>query len=365
MKAESVIFQLQTLLPQLVDQFTTNSDVLSVVRSATILTVKTKTPHEFAVDDIVALTGAVSQIVISSITRVATVATLVTATDHDLTDKIALTITISGATESEFNGTFTRLEITNRRTITFTVADSGATSVTGSPVLEGAESPLRDYNISYRVESTPDVRTFTVNHAATTLLNPIGTIKARGKPRVSGAASAERALDAYTSKATDEWWAFVVLGDVGASKDPRITAANVVADANRGNHLRQILSQPFSVLVFVSTKEEIAGRLARDNMEVLFPSICKCLLWSKLDTQLAKSTQNTVQFSDHGFLGYDSAVYMHRFIFAQVAELGERDAVGPDIDVAFRDLALSMVPDLGTQDVPMTATIDLDKTALP
>lgn len=364
MKSEDVVIQLRVKLPQLYDRFTSNFDVLSVVRASTVLTVTTKQVHNFETGDIVSLVGATAVIPITSISRVLTVATMVTTTDHDLTAAIATTIIISGATEAEFNGTFTVLSIVNRRTITFAVVDSGATSVTGSPVLEKAESPLRDYNLSYRVESVPDNRAFTVIHSATSLPNPIGTIIARGKPRISAVADMQRADDVYTAMKTDDWWMFAVLGDVTPSKDSNVTASGATADANKGNYLRQILQQTLSLAVFVPTKDEIAGRLARDLMEDLFPFICQCLLWSKFDSGLASGKQNTLMFSGHGLLGYDSAVYKHRFNFEQSADLGGRDAVAADLDVAFRDMTFSMVPDLGTEDVPMTATVDLDDTPL-
>ena len=73
---------------------------------------------------------------------------------------------------------------------------------------------------------------------------------------------------------------------------------------------------------------------------------------------------NTVQFAGHDVFSYDSSVYIHSYSFQQVAEIYEEDTVGPDLDVAFRDIDFSIFTDFGTQVEFMQGTPDLDDTPL-
>jgi hypothetical protein len=198
MKASSIISQLSVLLPQLTDKFTTDVDVLSVTRSGTEMTVVCKEQHGLEVGQAFAVTGTDVPIAISSLTRSGAVGTLVTATNHDLTSAIATSIRITGATESEFNGTFVRTNIVNRKTITFVMADSGAVTATGSPILRDAESKLRDYNTTYEVDDVIDAATFKFTHSVTGLPDPNGSIVIRTNPRISSGINIERIVAGYT-----------------------------------------------------------------------------------------------------------------------------------------------------------------------
>lgn len=363
MKAEEIVTRLALTLPQLTDKFTNEVSVNSMTRAGSVVTVACNQPHGLQADDQVSITGAITLIDISSLTRSGTVGTLVTSTDHDLTNPIATTITISGAAEPEFNGTFTRINVDNRTTIRFTMVDSGPTTATGDPQLQNAESALRDYNTIYSVLDTPSKSTFTVAESNTTLADPIGTIVARTKPRVSAAAEPARVLDAYTKKEIDELWMFVVLEDVVASKS-RAIGSDAIDNLQRGNEFRQQIIQPFTLYVFIPASASIAAREARDVAEDIFRPICQSILFTKFDSGLfVGATQGPVQFVSHGVFDYNTAVYVHAYSFQQVVDINFEDTVGADLDVAFRDISLSLTPDLpATQGAPtaMTASIDLD-----
>ena len=73
-------------------------------------------------------------ITVSSITRVGTVATVTTSTAHHL--KIGNFITMAGATQTEYNGTFEITGVTST-TFTYTVSGSPATPATGTPAYTG------------------------------------------------------------------------------------------------------------------------------------------------------------------------------------------------------------------------------------
>lgn len=362
MKASDIIAQLAVLLPKLTGEFTNEVSIQSITRSGTEMTAQCLAAHELSEGDAVFVVNAEMHIAISTLTRSGTIGTLITASDHDLTEKIAKTITISGASEAEFNGTFTRLNITNRRTITFVMPDSGPTTATGSPILHDSESALRQYDGLYKVTSTPTPSSFTFEHSVAGLADPTGSgIVARTKPRISGAIDIDRAAQAYTSQNQDKYWLFVVLNNVESSKS-RDISSDAHDNLQRGHEYRQQVTQPFTIYVFIPVSQEIAAREARDKAELLFRPLCRSLLFSKFDSGLYSGKLGTVVFTGHGVYRYDSALYIHSFDFQQTVDLTFEDTVGPDLDVAFRDIALTIDPDLGTTTI--TANIDLDDTPL-
>ena len=363
MKAIDIVAQLAVRLPMFSDKFTTNVSITSLTRSGSTATADTASAHGLAVGSQTNIVGAESPITISSLTRVGTVGTLVTATDHDLTKFITGTqlVSISGAVEVEFNGDFTLLAVANRTTITFTMADSGATTATGTPLLLNGSSYLQAWNGLFSVVSVPTTTQFTYTLATLPpLTTATGTISARSLPRISSGISVERILQAYTKgESIDDVWAFVVLGDVIASKN-RAIDSDAVDNLQRGNEYRQQLIYPFDVLTLVPASSTIAAREARDLAEDIFRPLCQSLLFSKFDSNLYVGAQNPVIFVDHGFAFYNSATYGHTYAFQAVADLTFDDTVGYDDDVAFRDVTVNMGIDIGTQVDKLTADINLD-----
>ena len=285
MIAADIVNQLMIRLPQFTDKFTNDISIASITRSGTLMTVLCNSEHGLEVGDAFIITGTDTPITISSLTRAGVIGTLITAENHDLTNPVAPTIRITCATESEFNDTFTLINVDNRKTIRFTMEDSGATVATGSPLLRDAESYLRDYNSIYQVESVLNDASFTFIHSVSGLPNPMGTIIARTSPRISASIDIDRAIDAYTKHEVDEYWSFVVLGDVNASQSRQIES-DAIDNQQRNVNYRQQIIEPFTVYVFIPVKNEIAAADARDEASILFRSITRSLLFSKFDTEL-------------------------------------------------------------------------------
>lgn len=362
MRAKDFILQLSAKLPTLVDDFTTSFSVSSLTRSATTVTATTTTDHGLTVGKSVNIVGAQTPIAISSIGRVGILATLVTDSDHDMTEGAFTTVEISGATESEFNGTFTLLRVLNRRTITFKVADSGPTSATGSPLLLNGSSPLQSYNGLKKVTATPTTTTFQYEVVDTTLFTPAsGTITAKTSPRISGAATDERALESYTKQKTDDAWLYVVINDAIANKS-RTLEIDGTDNIQRTNHFKQFLSQTVSLFVFIPTSGQVSGRKAMDKAQELFRPICQSILFAKFDSLLASGKYNALMFNEHGLHGYNTAFYIHRYTFEMTLLMSINDTIGADDDVAFRDITMDQAHDVGTGII--NTDIDLDDEPL-
>ena len=362
MKAADVVTQLRLFLPQLTDRFSTEVPLVSLTRSDTTMTALCKTEHGLVVGDAVVIVGAQTQIAIAALTRSGVVGTLVTETVHDLTEGTTTTIEISGATESEFNDTFTMISIDNRKTITFTMADSGATSATGSPVLLDAESRLRSYDNVYNVSETPSDAQFRFEHTVTTLPAPVGTITARVKPRISAGIDPDRLTAGYTAQADDALWLMVVLDEVSASKNRNILS-DAVDNLPLSSEFRQQVLQSFTLYLFQTVTEELSAADARDIAEDVFRPICQSVVGKQFDSQLNVGEQGPAHFVGHSVFSYDGATYVHAYSFEQVVDMQFEDTVDPDASVAFRDIDYTIDPNLGGTSVP-TGSIDLDDDPL-
>lgn len=368
MKAEDVIKALVAKLPGLTDKFCETLAIDTITSAGLVATATVVAGHGRVDGELVTITEAISPITIISITRTDDVAEVVTDTDHDFTispREIARGFTqdviLSGAAEAEFNGTFNLLGVTNRKTFTIAVADSGPTSATGSPALENGESAFGGYNGSFNITLvSPTVFTYPLQKAIPNAAT--GSPIMNSGHRITGAVSIERFLDAYTKNPIDDWWCVVVLGDVIASKG-RENRTDSTDQHSDGQHYQQSITQPFGVYLIAPTTNTIAARSQRDEMEDIVPFIMQSVLLAKFDTGFAANKQNRATFTAHGFFLYNGPVYIHEITFEQNANLVFVDSVGNDLDVAFRDIELTMNTSLG--DTQLTATIDLDEDPLP
>lgn len=365
MKASDIINQLALVLPRLSNKFTTNFNVNSLTRSGTTVTATTNLIHGLTVGKQINIVGAKTPIVITSLTRILTVGTMITATDHDFTQGFSTSLELTGAVETEFNGTFVIIGVQNRRTVTFIMIDTGPIIATGSPLLQNGSSFLKQYNGLHNVATIISTTMFTYEITDTALFTPAaGNIEARTEPRISGAVSVDRIIDAYTKQPISEYWLFVVLGDVTASKS-RSIETDATDNQQRSNEYRQQIIQPFTVVVMMPVVNEIASRLSRDEAEDIFRDISRSILFKSFDSRLFSGAQNPVQFVDHGFLANNSSVYMHGYNYEATADITFDDTVGYDDDVAFRDITLNQTIELGTQKDPLIADLDIDNMPLP
>lgn len=356
MKALDVINQLQTVLPQITDLFTTAILADSIIPTATTATVTTPTAHGFSVGNVVAISNAFAPIAITGMTRVGAIATATTATRHDLTDGFFENVVISGANESEFNGTFPFLNQKNRKEFTFTVADSGATIGTGSILLEDPGNSF-GYNGLQSIVTVPTVNTFTYALAQPLTLSATGQRKIHSSLRASGAATIERAEAMYTKQNLDELWAFVVLNDPFVSKD-RTSRNDAVSSLAPGSERRQQLIQSVSVYVFARATKDLSGRKVRDQMEDIRVLLLKSMVGVKFDNNLTFQNGYGLIYVGDGIEIYNTAIYVHRFEFQLLSDITIADTVEPDFNVAFRDLNVTMSTNLGSEN--LLADINLD-----
>lgn len=367
MRAEDIIRQLQAVLPKQTNSFTDNFSVTSLTRNGTTVTAITVSPHLLATDDYAFILGAENPITISSLTQVGGVASVITAEDHDLTlapEEVALgiftDIEITGAIETDYNGTHRLLSVPNRREFTYQIVTTAPVTATGSPILIQSGA---GYNGWYET-TVVDTTTFSYETNYTPNSPAIGTIEARLRPRISGVVDTDALMGAYTKKPPGHLWAFVVVGDKVANKSRNVTS-DATSIQGRGAEYRQLVIQPFGVYCLFPSTESIVGRQERDAADDLVLPFLKSLLRVKFPTGFAEDPFSGVTFSTDRFIGYNNAVYIHEYAFETTAWITYGDTTDPEDNVAFRDIYLNFETNLSeTAEVVMTAKVDLDEEQL-
>lgn len=373
MRAADIVSLLQRRLPLFTSEFTTSHVVTSATHVGTLAALTTATNHGLAPGDQIHIRGARTPIAILSITHAAnaTVATVTTQTDHDLTlystwaeGNIA---EIEGANEADFNGSRKLVAVHNRRTFDVEVAAGAPAAATGAPRLMNGSNVYRTLGGLYSVTSVPGANQLIVTHDRASDLGTLaGTITIRTAPRLTAAVNPRAAGLAYSKQYggnAPKPWGYVILRDVTASRGRQAQVDAI--DVNvRSGAWHQIVVQPFTVLVAFPMADEALGRNARDRAEDLLRPLCLALLGQNFPTGLARSRPSApVQFVGHaGQEAEPGPVYLHGYDFEQVAVLGIEDTSSDSDTVAFRDIDLSMGFNVGTG--AATAAIDLDEDPL-
>lgn len=364
MKARDVIAQLLACLPQETDRFTDTIPMSAAAHVEPTLTISTVGAHGLVAGNLFHLVGVHSPIPVSSFTRSGTTGTIVFSRAHDRTlESFRPTLEITGANEASFNGIKTIVGVPNRTTIEVAMTNSGPTSATGTIFGRDVDSIARSYSRMYAVDSVIDADTLT---AETTIVGASGPditqAELRVRPRVSGAVDLDRAIEAYTKQGAGKFWAFVVLGDVQASRGQEHRSEGVDRQACDQSYRQQVVV-PFSVVVIAPAKDDIAARRVRDEMVDLWRPLCRCLLGKQFESALGFTPGGAVNFKGHGPLEYEKSFYAHGFAFEATEVLGFDDTIGYSESVAFRDIDYTIIPDLDADQGAgsMSGTIDLDE----
>lgn len=363
MKAYDIIMQLNQCLPIYSNRFSQSVGISSLTSVGTVATVTTTEPHGLETNNIVSISGISYPTFIDTMTRDKKIITVVTLTDHDLTQGFQETVNISGATEPEFNGNFKLLTVPNRRTFTLETDDSGATVATGSPQLN--EVTGYNYNGLKAITKIDDTN-FTYE-----LPKPVGSPAGISNSnlsvgfRITGANDLQSCVDLYTNKNYTESWAFVVLGETSASKDRDINSDAVYVNQGNTRYHQQLISN-FTVFVMSTVSNQVTSRPIRDEMEDVAVALYKCLVGVKFDSGLSSGKFYKTIFDNHEMVDYKNSLYAHAFNFQSISVLTDSDIYNENLNVAFRDIVMIESTDLMTEDsIRLIANIDLDEEELP
>ena len=374
-KAQTIIRQLQAVLPLQTDLFTVSSfSIISLTISGTTVTATTSVKHGLSTGNIATIAGAKTPIDVSALTFVANagigntggIVTAVTATNHDFTEGFEQEVVMVCATEADYNGTFDLATTVNRKTATYLIDGNPTTPATGSPQILYEYAPAAAGYNGNKVITVTGTKTFTYTVTQTITNNAQGTITAANGLRISGAVSVEKAVGAYTQQGANELWGFVVLGDPFTSKD-RHVSSDAISTLATGDDYRQRVIVPFSVFIITPSTDGIVGREARDLMEDVRVALYKSILRVEFDSVLSAAQVYVSTASGDRFVGFADAYYTHEFEFQTVVDITFADTVDPAYSVAFRDIDLFFNdPDNSDGDdiIMQTEDISLDEVPL-
>lgn len=340
MKADFIIRQLYDTMPFLNDYFSDSINVLSLTRLGSTVTVTTNTSHGLVTGNYVSIVGAKNPTRIVSLTRVGNIVTAITDQDHDLTEEWFPNVEITGANESEYNGTFPLLSVPNRLTFTYRITGSPVSPATTSTEILLLTAGIGNYNGRFLVNVINNTRFTYELTPPFPYTPPMGNIKLKKNIRISGAATIDRAVESYTKQPNNKLWAFVVLEDTNVNKD-RFVRNDAIATRTPADDWRMRLIKNFSIYVFAPSVEGIAARTERDLMEDIEVDLYKSILSIKIPSPFTEPTWSLVTPVANGVFEYNKAYYVHRFQFQTSVDIVKADTAFNPFTRAFRDLDLN------------------------
>jgi hypothetical protein len=354
MKIADIVNQLLKVLPFNTSYFSDDNTVTLTFLAGTV-TATTPTAHGLNTNDYAHISGAVFPTQIASITRVGSIATVTTSTDHDLTFVYHKTVNISGSDQAEYNGDQTLLSVDNRRKFTFTVSGSPATPATGTMLLNETRQGYNGYHQVTKISDT----VFTYVITQTPGGDSSGALKSNF--RVSGGVTYDRLRDSYTKQAINKMWCFVVPQPTKTGREPGMKG-DAIAHLAPGSSVRIQEIEEFSVYLFIPSKD-ISGIVAHDIVQDVIPFIYSALVGFSPSSGLAENRASSIAVTGNGFQEYNGSVYIHYIDFQSVRFITGADTYTNDTSVAMRDVQITTT---NSFDEPLTvALIDLDEEPLP
>lgn len=355
MSPSEIVNQLRATLPRYTDLFTTNIANTAISVVSNIATATTPSAHGLVTGNAVLIANAVTPNSIASVSSSGLLFTFETAVNHDLTLGEQETVTLSGFTDPNWNGTFTLQAVPNRKQ--FVVQ-----STNSLPVLNSAEvlNEILTSGINGIFEIT--VTSTTEFTFTTTSRDTTSTVTIKSRPRITAVPDVDELARQYTEQEPNDLWAFVIPSPITASKDRSVKSDRInsrtAADDKRSNY-----SQNFSVYVLVPTQKQYSALEAMDicYQQLLFP-FTKSLVGFKPTSPLTEQSVYIVTLLGSSNAGYNRATYTHQYDFEFAFDLVNNDAVEPISNQAFRDIPSTF---LAGTDEPLTGTLNLDEEPLP
>lgn len=358
-KASTIVLQLRNIMPRLTNLFTLEVAVDSLTRSGSTVTGVTLTPHGLANGQVIHIAGAKAPVLVTELTQTDNVAhgLVDLSTPHDLTEGYQETIEITGADQAAYNGAaLPLLSVPNRYEFTYQISGDPASPATGSPILL-FDGKARGYDGQFIV-TVVDANTFTYTITEEPYEQAYGTIKLVTGSRITAAIDIERAIQTYTEQETNEFWGWVVLNHTDISKD-RFTLSDATALVQPGSQVYLWELQRVSFYVIAPTVNELAGARVMDQMQDIRSFLYKALLLFSVPTGLSANDQKFgIAPVGHRPYKYLKAYYVHEFEFEILSIIVNSDGLPPDVNVAFRDIFMTLNRNNPNQ--PMTLGVNLD-----
>jgi len=355
MRIREIEYQLRTYIPLHTDKFVSWSSVVSYSVSTNIATIQTTLSHGLSVGDIVHLRDVIFPNPITSLTQSQGVGTAILQHDTDFTFPNSETITISGANEADYNGTFNIISIPDRQTINFDIPFTAPVTATGSPVSE--EVNLLRYNGLFQVVSIPTATTFTIAVDGPNFIALSGVeFYNIADVRIVGEISEERMLNSYTNQDIDVWWMFIVASTSNVSKNKDI-ATDFDFSYSQGDYIRQQVQESFTLYVVVPSQDTITTvddqDICRNELKL---SIINSIV-GFFPLKLYRNSYEGVYYESDSISTYNTSYYIHAYNFSTTVNLASPDTFVPN-SIAIKTIEFNHIDTI--KDVKSTDLINLE-----
>lgn len=357
MKLNDLVKLAQKKLPLYTDKFSKKIAVtnLSGEANSTICTLSTGTvEHGLEVGEEFIINGAKRENKIVSLTQNHGLGRLVTEFAHQVTKNTPLRagdsthITIQGANEEAYNGTFLIMDIPNANVIEFDISSSAPTEATGKPIL--AEDTYSNYNGRHIVKTVEDKYTITFEtDRVPDTATPIGDIFIRTGVRISGEYSIDHCIEAYEAVGNDELWGFCVLNGANVSKS-RVNKSDAIATAELGTDIRIELIQDFDFFIIIPTTSEYCWIDFVDLAQDLRKAVLKVFHRAKVDSGVTDNDAYLAFVGDQPVDTTTKAFMIYQYKFQTTINIQNLDGIEPDFTPAIREFEMHHKDNLGTED---------------
>ena len=324
MLLKDLISQTRSVLPLFTEDFTENISISSITKVSDTVTV-VATSHGLSVSDQVLISGVKTEVTITSIIAVDDIATATCSTDHDLTLGYTLNVVVASP-ESVFAGTFQLLSVPDKFTFTYQFTGVPAGSSTGT--LETFHN--RGFNGPQTVTAVVDTDTFEYTLVNDSISAGTGSNMLVMKlPRITGAATLDRAIENYTRQNTDVIWGYFILDDAVTSDDRQINNDSK-NERQIGEDFKLRLIQDAHFYIFIPDQDRKTGRESMDFAQALAAPLYKALAGFLVPNSFTTSQQTLLMPASHGLEDYQTPFLTYRYTF-QTTEFMLREGVNSDV----------------------------------
>jgi len=356
-KLSDVVAQIQAVLPKYTDYFSRTLDIEGISVSANVATITTEKTHDLITGEGMTVSDVGVETELASVSQDGLTFTFTTVTDHDLTLNRHENVTLTGFTDSNWNDSFTLLDVPNRRAFKIQSTNTIPT-LNGTDYLQ--EARVDGINGRHSITVT-GVNAFTISGEFISGNYSGGAVKTA--VRIAGAVTVERAIEQYTKQNTDDLWLFVIMSDVETSAD-RHTNSDARLTSPAGTSIRMRSLDGFTLVLIKNVADDITANSALDiaRHDLLRP-ILKSVYGARFSTGLSGEADWKTVSLGHNFVDYNRATFVYAYSFESPYDIIDNDAVEPGDSRAFRDV--DYTHSIGGDDTTdMTVNINTDDQPL-
>ena len=284
MKGSDIVKHISKELPKYTTRFTTQIPVVSITSNNGVATATMSTPHGLSTNDEVSITGAVTSLNITSITRQGNIVKVITESNHYLpytdntpnaiNNRYKNFITIQGAVPNEYNGTWEIYTSLTETEFTFKVKITPATPATTNGVVL-----LKDYDNfnGYKKITVTNPISFTYPLVSNINSQVVGNIFLN----ITNVANSLSQINIERSHQTPNNFLYVVVSSGAYSDNDGVPTSDITATKETIEDYQMFYQkrlQLYAVLPYAQENQNILqGDLADEIHNVITPAIHKTL----------------------------------------------------------------------------------------